>query len=77
MGYSFLTKSAKIKLGQNMASNASCYSFLTKSAKIKLLLIAALNPDSYSFLTKSAKIKPFDDGTRRRCAIVSLQNRLK
>ena len=33
--YSFLTKSAKIKLSYESIVHLYCYSFLTKSAKIK------------------------------------------
>ena len=35
--YSFLTKSAKLKLRDSIYHNASGYSFLTKSAKLKRL----------------------------------------
>ena len=35
LGYSFLTKSAKIKLENASLILRNCYSFLTKSAKIK------------------------------------------
>ena len=34
-GYSFLTKSAKLKHISVTSSYAVCYSFLTKSAKLK------------------------------------------
>ena len=39
IGYSFLTKSAKIKHREPLAIDRPCYSFLTKSAKIKLWLV--------------------------------------
>ena len=35
-GYSFLTKSAKLKLFSWSVNGNLCYSFLTKSAKLKL-----------------------------------------
>ena len=57
-GYSFLTKSAKIKLDKARQYDINGYSFLTKSAKIKPLIVYRLEQQSYSFLTKSAKIKP-------------------
>ena len=37
-GYSFLTKSAKLKRTLSYYSTLSSYSFLTKSAKLKLLI---------------------------------------
>ena len=55
--YSFLTKSAKIKLAKVSETIQRGYSFLTKSAKIKLERKSADYHHSYSFLTKSAKIK--------------------
>ena len=36
-GYSFLTKSAKLKLVYRPETTKECYSFLTKSAKLKHL----------------------------------------
>ena len=55
--YSFLTKSAKIKLPFTFLGCTSSYSFLTKSAKIKHRMQSPEQLYSYSFLTKSAKIK--------------------
>ena len=57
IGYSFLTKSAKIKLQVEAETREEGYSFLTKSAKIKLRNRDSSTLFSYSFLTKSAKIK--------------------
>ena len=75
--YSFLTKSAKIKLNYCSVITAYCYSFLTKSAKIKQEDFFEDDTISYSFLTKSAKIKLSEQWIDKEKAIVSLQNRLK
>ena len=57
MSYSFLTKSAKIKLKSKEDGIQNSYSFLTKSAKIKHKPSQCHTGSGYSFLTKSAKIK--------------------
>ena len=56
-GYSFLTKSAKIKPQHKSRDTLAGYSFLTKSAKIKQTYRFKSSTQRYSFLTKSAKIK--------------------
>ena len=56
-GYSFLTKSAKLKPTSVIYTRCPCYSFLTKSAKLKLHRPKYRREPSYSFLTKSAKLK--------------------
>ena len=56
-GYSFLTKSAKLKHFVKAGEIIVGYSFLTKSAKLKLELLAIAIVLGYSFLTKSAKLK--------------------
>ena len=58
-GYSFLTKSAKLKQTKNEAMTVDGYSFLTKSAKLKPVTEVTESVTSYSFLTKSAKLKHF------------------
>ena len=58
ISYSFLTKSAKLKLDNFEAVDPSSYSFLTKSAKLKLHHSNIRKDIGYSFLTKSAKLKP-------------------
>ena len=55
--YSFLTKSAKLKLKREKEILAYSYSFLTKSAKLKLVPFGGRYHNRYSFLTKSAKLK--------------------
>ena len=56
--YSFLTKSAKLKLMDSVPVTMNCYSFLTKSAKLKRGAVNRQWIIGYSFLTKSAKLKP-------------------
>ena len=58
-GYSFLTKSAKLKRYLYQGPEEEGYSFLTKSAKLKQSMMRNGFLTSYSFLTKSAKLKPF------------------
>ena len=41
LSYSFLTKSAKLKLDTKEEAIEAGYSFLTKSAKLKLLLVSS------------------------------------
>ena len=57
VSYSFLTKSAKLKLKVIYRKQTTCYSFLTKSAKLKPGLSKGYISMCYSFLTKSAKLK--------------------
>ena len=57
MGYSFLTKSAKLKLTKSTNQKTIRYSFLTKSAKLKPEVVPVVLDGGYSFLTKSAKLK--------------------
>ena len=57
-GYSFLTKSAKLKRYLYQGPEEEGYSFLTKSAKLKPTPQVLAARDGYSFLTKSAKLKP-------------------
>ena len=56
-GYSFLTKSAKLKPKKLSAVSEHGYSFLTKSAKLKPDKRKPMRRTGYSFLTKSAKLK--------------------
>ena len=55
--YSFLTKSAKLKLAKRKGKVMDGYSFLTKSAKLKPEADLWRIEFGYSFLTKSAKLK--------------------
>ena len=75
-GYSFLTKSAKIKQLEQQVEQGASYSFLTKSAKIKLAAVkgaAVATGNTFHFYQTNNSPDPIDAREAARLARINAQ----